>query len=42
MNKRYGVIVVLLLLIAMLAGCGGVQLQVAPKEKLSENAVTGR
>lgn len=40
MNKRYGVIVVLLFLIAMLAGCGGVQLQVAPKEKLSGNIKT--
>ncbi len=40
MNKRYGMIAVLLLLVFMLAGCGGVQLQVAPKEKLSGSIKT--
>lgn len=40
MKKRYWGIMVLLLLAALLAGCGGVQLQVAPKEKLSGSIKT--
>ncbi|MBI5555844.1 MAG: hypothetical protein HY920_08360 [Elusimicrobia bacterium] len=40
MNQRYGGMVVLLLLVSMLTGCGGVQLQVAPKEKLSGSIKT--
>lgn len=40
MNKRYWGIIVLLLLGSMLSGCGGVQIQVNPKEKLSGSIKT--
>lgn len=40
MEKRYPKMLSLVCLAVMLAGCGGVQLQVAPKEKLSTNIKT--
>lgn len=40
MNQRYWVMVGVLLFVSILAGCGGVQLQIAPKEKLSGSIKT--